>query len=144
MHRCPSEPPEPAPPNEADALARAPGPAVEEGLDPEVMPVLLAVPELAPTYLRLVQAADGDPGAAAVLEELADFVADLLGEVRHHHDVLERCLGAVEEVAASSADASELVTWSFLDSLAPDERAALGRFLGPRARALARPLDGPP
>lgn len=114
-----------------------------EGADGEVVTLLLSVPELVPAYLELTDEADDDPGAAAVFEALADLVVELLADARASGDVLARCLGAVEQVASTSPDADELVAWSFLDALAPAERAALRPLLGPATRALADPPGGP-
>lgn len=114
-----------------------------EGTDPEVVTVLLAVPELVPAYLQLAADADDDPGAAAVFEALADLVVEVLADTRSSGAVLARCLGAVEDVAGTSPDAEELVGWSFLDALGPAERATLAPLLGPATRALADAADGP-
>lgn len=112
-------------------------------VEAEVVTVLLAVPELAPYYLQLVEDADGDPGAAACFGALAEFLADLLVDVVRHRAVIERCLGAVETVATTSVDADELVTWSFIDALTPGARAVLAPLMGPATRALALGPDGP-
>ncbi|MDE3086710.1 MAG: hypothetical protein KGJ77_08080 [Acidobacteriota bacterium] len=112
--------------------------------EPEVATILRHVPEFAPRYLAMVEAADGDPGAVATFGELADFTADLAGRLADLRPVLLRVLGGVEEVAADSPDAEELVGWAFLDSLSPAEQELLRPWLGPATRdALAR-LEGPP
>jgi len=112
-------------------------------LDPAVVTVLRAVPEFADRYLDLVEDADGDPGSPAAFAELAEFVAALAAELDQRRPVLERCLRAVEEVAAISPDATELVGWAFLDTLSPEEVAGLRPWLGHRTRALLDGLDGP-
>lgn len=133
-HRSPAHQ-RPAPP--------PPGSLPAAGADPEVVTVLLAVPELVPAYLELAGAADDDPGPAAVFEALADLVVELLADARSSGAVLARCLRAVEEVAGSSVDAEELIAWSFLDALGPAERVALAPLLGPATRALADAPGGP-
>lgn len=111
--------------------------------EPETVTLLLGVPELAARYLVLVEAADGDPGAAAAFEALADHVADLLYRSEHCQTQLVRCMAAVESVAASSPDADDLVTWGFLDNLSPGERSRLQPWIGPRTAVLAGTLDPP-
>ena len=113
-------------------------------IDAEVEAVLEAVPGLADRYLTLVEAADGDPGPAAVLAELADYVAELVTEMERHRSTVARCLAAVEAVADSSPDAQELVAWAFLDSLSPRDRDLLEPWLGPRARSLLGDLEPGP
>ncbi len=103
--------------------------------------MLLAVPELADRYLALAEAADGHPGAAAVFDELADHVAVLAGPGAVAAPDLDRCLAAVEHVAATSPDAEELVGWTFLDGLPPATRQWLRPRLGPATAALLAELD---
>ena len=112
--------------------------------DAEVAVLLQSAPEFVDRYLDLAEAADGDPGAAATLTELADYVAGLVVEIEHLTPVLARCLQGVESVAVSSDDAAELVAWAFLDSLSPDDRRRLGDRFGPRTRALLREVDPEP
>lgn len=113
-------------------------------IDNDVVVLLEAVPEFAERYLELVASADGDPGAAVALSELADYVGGLVAELERYRPVLDRCLGAVESVAASSDDSAELVAWAFLDSLAPDERRRMTDWFGPRTRALLEEVDPDP
>ncbi|HXX88928.1 MAG TPA: hypothetical protein VEI83_01735 [Acidimicrobiales bacterium] len=110
-------------------------------LDPEVIIVLRLVPEFAERYLTLVEEVDGDPGAVLAFTDLADFTAALARELDRRLPLLERCLGAIEEVAATSPDADELVGWAFLDTLSPEETRALGPWLGPATRALLERLE---
>jgi len=112
--------------------------------DPQVVVVLESAPEFVDRYLDLAEAADGDPGAAATLTELADYVAGLVTEIENLTPLLARCLEGVESVAASSDDAAELVAWAFLDSLSPDDRRRLMERFGPRTRALLREVDPEP
>lgn len=111
--------------------------------EPEVVTLLLALPELVPAYIQLVEAADGDPGAAAVFEEAAAWVGAAVERVAGQQAALRRCLAAVEQVARTSPEAEELVGWSFLDQLPPPQRQVLAPLLGSRTRALARELDEP-
>jgi hypothetical protein len=110
-------------------------------IDDEVAQVLDGVPEFTSRYLNLVEAADGDPGSAAVFAELADYVAELVAEVERCRPTLERCLAGVEIVAGTSLDAEDLIIWSFFDSLSPDDVLHLGPWLGPRTRALLDETD---
>ena len=109
--------------------------------DHEIKILLDEVPEFVPSFCDLVEAADGDPGAAAVFEELADFVAGLAEQLHLSRPCLVRCLSAVEAVARRSDDAEELVGWSFLDALSPDDRHLLGPWFGPTTRKLLAELD---
>lgn len=110
-------------------------------LEPETLAVLRAAPELIPRFLALAEAADDDPGACAVLEALADMVADLLEPMERLQPALVACLDAVEEVAGMSPDAEDLVAWAFLDALDPIARRRLVPWFGPRTAALAAQLD---
>jgi hypothetical protein len=110
-------------------------------IPPEVATVLEGVPEFLDRFLCLVEAADGEPGAPAAFCELADFVASLLSSPGRPRGVLVRCLGSLEQVARESDDAEELVGWSFLDSLCPENLSRLAPWLGPCTLALAEQLD---
>jgi len=116
---------------------------LEFGIEPETISLLLAVPELATRYLTLAEAADGEPGAAAAFEALADHVADLLCRTDDSCAQLQRCMAVVEGIAARSPDADDLVAWGFLDNLAPSERGLLRPWFGPRTAAFADALDLP-
>ena len=99
--------------------------------------VLEAAPGFVDRYLDLVEAGDGDPGRAAVLTELADYVAEPRGRDRAARPVLARCLaGRGVGGGAAPTDGAELVAWAFLDSLSPDDRRRLVGWLGPRTRSL--------
>lgn len=110
-------------------------------IEPQVEKVLAAVPELSPRYCELVEDADDDPGAAAVFEELALFLTDLLrdpggGRLPGSGEALvERALDAVE-AAAGGPDAEELVCWSFLWNLGGPELSALRPLMGRRTLRL--------
>lgn len=110
-------------------------------MEPEVTAVLEAAPEFVDRYLDLVEATDGDPGAAATLTELADYAADLLAHVEDYRPALARCLDAVEKLAGSSTDTQELVAGAFLESLSPDDLRLLSPWLGPCTRALLDELQ---
>jgi hypothetical protein len=113
-------------------------------MDDQVAVVLEAAPGFVVRYLELAEAADGDPGMAATLTELADYVAGLTAQIERFRPVLARCLEGVESVAESSDDGAELVAWAFLDSLPPGDRRALARWLGPRTRALVEEVEPGP
>ena len=112
--------------------------------DPEVDLILRAVPEFAGAYLELVAAHDGDPGAAAAFAELAEFAAALAVEMERFRPLLTRMLAGVEQVAARSEDAEEVVGWGFLDNLSPDDLRRLEPWIGPATKALLEELELPP
>lgn len=112
--------------------------------EPEVATILRHVPEFAPRYLAMVEEADGDPGAVATFGELADFTAEVVGHLAGLRPLLRRVLAGVEEVAADSPDAKELVGWAFLDSLSPAEQELLRPWLGPATADTLAHLDAPP
>ncbi len=111
-------------------------------MDPEVAAVLEAVPDFVPRYLDLAEAADDEPGAAETLTELADYVADLVGQLEHYRPALARCLDAIEAMAGVSPDTDELIEGAFLDSLSPDDVVALSPLFGPHTLALLEDLHG--
>ena len=104
--------------------------------------LLEGVPEFVERFMNLVEAADGDPGASAAFTELAEFIASLLSRGAPSLELLARCLATVEQVARESDDAEELVGWSFLEGLCPDDLERLSPWLGPHTRAMAQQLDG--
>lgn len=110
-------------------------------IEPEVVTVLLAVPELAHRYLDLAQAADDDPGAAALFDELADHVVGLSEQAAGATPGLDRCLAAVEQVATTSPDAEDLVAWCFLDAIPPETLRWLRPRLGPATAALLASIE---
>ena len=110
-------------------------------LEEEVELVLEAVPGFRDRYLELAEVADGDPGAAVVLAELADYTALLVAEMERVHGALGDCLAAVERVAARSDAAEELVVCAFFDDLSPDELGRLEPWIGPRTRSLLDHAD---
>ena len=112
--------------------------------EPEVATILRHVPEFADRYLALVEEADGDPGAVATFGELADFTAEVVRLVEDLRPLLLRVLAGVEEVAAESPDAEELVGWAFLDSLSPAEQELLRPWLGPATADTLVQLEIPP
>ncbi len=112
-----------------------------DAVEPEVAALLLRVPELVPRYLTLAEAADGDPGAPAVFEALADLVTDLVKPTDEQAPVLGRYLDALELVASSSPEAEELVGWAFLDALDPSARRQIAPWLGAHTAAIAEHVD---
>ena len=113
-----------------------------KAMEPEIELVLRAVPEFAARYLELVEAADDDPGPAIGFEELAAFVAELAEAVERCRPILERAMAAVEAVAADPG-AEDVVGWSFLDTLSPDERRRLVPWMGPRTAAALERIELP-
>lgn len=111
--------------------------------EPEVSSLLAAVPEFAPRYLGLVEQADGHVGAAVAFEELAEFAAELAMQVEAFQPVLQRTMAGVEAVAVSSPDAEEIVGWSFLENLSPDDVVRLRPSMGPRTRAIFDSMEIP-
>jgi len=112
-------------------------------IEPEVRLLLERVPELAHRYLALVEAADGDPGAMAAFGELGELVSDAAGSLAGLEERLERALAAVEEVAATSGDAADLVGGAFLENLSPDDVRLLRRWFGPATRDVLDDLELP-
>jgi len=109
----------------------------------EVAALLREVPEFAERYLRLVQESDGHPGANETFSELADYVGGLARGLEQFRPLLVRCLGAVEQVAAFSEDAEELVGWCFLDYLSLDTRRAVVPWLGPSTLSILEEIESP-
>jgi hypothetical protein len=105
--------------------------------------LLRHVPEFGRRYLVLVEEADGDPGAAPALGELAEFAAALGEQLDGLHRVLTRLGAGVEELAATADDGGELLAGAFLDSLGPDDLRRLRPWFGPATRALLEELDLP-
>jgi len=104
--------------------------------------VLEATPGFRRRYLGLVEAMDGDPGSAATLTELADYVAEMADEIDRLAPELAGCLAAVEVTALRSDEGAELVAWAFLDSLSPEDRRRLRAWLGPRTTILLAEVEG--
>lgn len=111
---------------------------------PEVTLLLEQVPEFAGRYLALVEDADEDPGAAVAFEELADFTASLLRLIDRADPVVRRVMACLEQVAAISAEAEDLVGSAFLDNLGPDDVRVLTRSMGPATHAILDQLELPP
>ena len=118
--------------------------------DPEVERVLERVPEFAVRYQALVEAYDGEPGAAVAYEELAVYAAELGVELDRSLPVLRRIFAVVEELVAVQEEGGDgeedpgddaLVTWSFLDSLCPDDVRRLRPLMGRATRGLLEDLD---
>ena len=108
-----------------------------------VIALLAAAPAFQSRYLALVDASDGDPGPAATLTALADYVDGLADEIDRLAPRLLECAAAVETMAGRSDDDAELVAWAFLDSLSPEHRACLAPWFGPRTRILLDEVDDP-
>lgn len=111
-------------------------------MDPEISLLLRRVPEFTDRYLSLVEEADGDPGTATVLGELAEFAAIVASQLEQLRPVLDRLMGAVEELSAT-ADSGDLVAGAFLDSLSPDDLRRLRPWFGRVTWAILDELDLP-
>jgi hypothetical protein len=97
------------------------------------------LPEFEGHYLDLVDIYDEDLTSEIVLMELADFVANLVTGVGNDA-TLERCLTAIDELAANTDDGPELVAYSFLNELPLGTRGAIAPYFGPVAAHLAERL----
>lgn len=93
------------------------------------------LPEFRDHYLDLLALYDEDLTPEIVVLELADLVVDVLLR-RDAEELLERCLDAVEELAASG-DGPDLVGDAFLNVLPAGARTALHGRLGPLSEQLA-------
>jgi hypothetical protein len=118
--------------------------ADDDGLGFLFADVVRALPEFVPRYLGLVEAGDDDPGAPAVLMELAEFVATRLRVVETEGSALGRALGLVEALldAHEGDDVSaELVGYAFFDAFTLEDRRVLASRLGPRCLDLLESLE---
>ncbi len=106
-----------------------------------MMTILVTAPELLDRFVPLLREADGDPGAAAFLGNLAEHVSELATAIGSCAPRLAACLAAVEAVATSSPDAEELVGWAFLDSLSDEELRMLHAGLGARTLAILESMQ---
>ena len=124
-----------------------PGPAA----DPfDRTPLVLALLPGAgvPVHLpALVAAYDDDPGEPAVLTELADFVTDHLMAAEREIPTIGRIASVIESGIISLGDddlGRELVGWAFFDSIPPEARRRLARWLGPQSVSVLDSLDTVP
>jgi hypothetical protein len=104
------------------------------------------VPEFAPSWLRLAEACDDDPGEPVALMELADFIADHMAALETESSVLERALATIESHIESISEdriACEFIAFAFFDSFSPEQRHRLAKRTGPYSRALIEALDAP-
>jgi hypothetical protein len=111
---------------------------------PLVLALLDQVPEFRSTYRTLVVAYDDDPGEPVVLNELAGFVTDHLRAAETEISTIRRITSVIESGLISLGEddlGRELVGWAFLDSMAPEVRARLAPWLGPRSVSLLDSLD---
>jgi hypothetical protein len=111
---------------------------------PLVLALLDQVPEFRSTYRTLVVAYDDDPGEPVVLTELADFVTDHLMAAETEISTIRRITSVIESGLISLGDddlGRQLVGWAFLDSMAPEVRARLTPWLGPRCVSLLDSLE---
>jgi hypothetical protein len=114
---------------------------------PLVDGLIASLPEFVPTYEELVTAGDDRPGDAVVLIELADFVASQLATFETADALLTRALGYIEVLIdtewAEDTDRSKDIMLAFFDSLCPDDRIRLTRWLGSCSKFLVDRLDAP-
>jgi hypothetical protein len=125
-----------------------PGPAGDPfDRTPLVLALLDQVPEFRSTYRTLVAAHDDDPGEPAVLTELADFVTDHLTVAEREISTIRRIASVIESGIISLGDddlGRELVGWAFFDSIPPEARRRLARWLGPQSVSVLDSLDTVP
>ncbi|HEY7917524.1 MAG TPA: hypothetical protein VIC86_11160 [Acidimicrobiales bacterium] len=142
---APSAQPEPSLPAEplgaawSDSRDGEPGPLAEALLD--------HLPEFLPTYRRLVEACDDDPGEPVLLMELADLVSAHLAAQAVGRSLLERALGVIEGLIDSLAGDEirrELVGIAFFDSFSPESRRLLAPWLGPQSIEVLEALEASP
>ena len=126
-------------PSDPTAAPPEPGPLVEALLE--------HLPEFVPTYRRLVEACDDDPGEPVLLMELADFVAARLAVQGACRSTPERALLVIEGLIDSLADDEirrELVGAAFFDSFSPECRRLLAPWLGPQSIEALEALEVSP
>jgi hypothetical protein len=99
------------------------------------------VPDFEDHYLDLIDIYDEDLTPEIVFMELADFVANLVTGAGSDGS-LERCLAAIEQVAATTDEGGDLVAYSFLNELPAWTRAPVMEHLGPVGARLAERLYG--
>ncbi len=90
---------------------------------------------------------DDDPGEPAVLTELADFVTDHLTVAEREISTIRRIASVIESGIISLGDddlGRELVGWAFFDSIPPEARRRLARWLGPQSVSVLDSLDTVP
>ncbi len=98
------------------------------------------LPEFDNHYLDLLDIYGEDLTPEVVLMELADYVANLVVGGRGE-GTLERCFGALDELASSGEAGAELLAFSFLNELPVTTRDAASVYFGPVAADLAQRLD---
>ncbi len=115
--------------------------------NPLVDGLIASLPEFVPSYQELVPAGDGRRGDAVMLIGLADFVAARLATFETADALLTRALAYIEVLIdtewAEEVDRSEDLMLAFFDSLSPDDRLRLTRWLGPCSKFLVDRLDTP-
>lgn len=142
---APSAPAEPLLPAEPMVPAWEASPDIEP--EPLVEALIEHLPEFIPTYRRLVEACDDDPGEPVLLMELADFVAARLAVQAAARSMLERALCVIEDLIDSLADDEirrELVGAAFFDCFSPESRRLLAPWLGPQSIGVLEALEVSP
>lgn len=110
----------------------------------EVVTILgRALPELESHRLTLVDDYGEEPGPLPVLNQLADFVADLLDQDPLPSGLLARCFSAIEDILleADEEEAREAVAFGFLDALGPDALARVTPWMETGTLALLEALE---
>jgi len=122
-----------------------PGPADDPfERTPLVLALLDQVPEFRSAYRTLVAAYDDDPGEPVVLTELAEFVTDHLMVAEREISTIRRITSVIEAGIISLGDddlGREMVGWAFFDSIPPEVRRRLARWLGPQSVSVLDSLD---
>ena len=104
--------------------------------DAAIMALRSELPEFEDRYLDLLDIYDEDLTPDIVLMELADFVANLVA-TRDMEAVLERCLAAVENLAAGTEEGPEIVAYAFFNEIPLGSREVVRSYLGPVSTPLA-------
>lgn len=108
-------------------------------------PLVVELPAFRTEFLDLVDELDDDLDLPAVVQALAGVVESGVRSGSLAREELAHVAASLDELVADlGEDAVPVVGWSFLDALAPDARAALDAFLGPRTRALAEQIGPRP
>lgn len=95
------------------------------------------LPEFEDHYLDLLDIYEEDLTPEIVLMELADFVANLV-VTGDREAMLERCMAAVENLAAGTEEGPEVVAFAFLNEIPLGSREVVRGYLGPVSTHLAR------
>lgn len=121
------------------------GAYLDRVLPQPLRPLALGLPAFRAEFLDLVEELDDELDLPAVVQALAGVVETGVRSRSLADDDLAHVAASLDELVADLGEAATVVVgWSFLDALAPDARAALAGFLGPRTRALAERIGPRP